>query len=677
MQEPVAFGDYMLLKRLAVSSMSEVFLALPAEEPQGKTPVVVKRLLPDVASVDTFVNLFHNEADIASSMDHPNVVDFLEFGELDGQLYLVMEYVNGLDLWRLSRRLGRASFRIPRTTAFHVTMQVLDALGYLHDLTGTDGKKLHIVHHDVSPSNILISRDGEVKLGDFGIAYSEQRELMTMGRKFKGKVHYLSPEQVRGDPVDHRSDLYSAGVVLVEMLLGARPFEGPTDLSVLINVRDRHSPRLSEALETMSPRMRELVERAIATDPSERYQDARAFRDAIARRLEDDESEVASRELAEVLASVMRSVDGMGGLEHVSSGGFDLKKTIDDTHAPGDEGKDSTPFLDMESRIDALAPEERTPATPVRDVSRYTVQKIGGEVLGALPLAQLIEGIVCGQIIEEDLVSQDGAEFQPIVNIPELSKHLPTVTPTERTHDLGLPDRRGMISEQSVVDVFLDMYREKESGLLIFECSSIRKDVFLEEGTPRYVSSNLASELLGEYLVRREIISRMELDMALAVLDRFEGHLGDTLLGLDILDSITLLRSITAQIKDRLYDIYGWETGDFTFYRNTDASPRGFRLSVPALELIKEGCLRGLEDRSMEEWFQDSRDQMLQLDPGAAIPLDDWKFSTSYSILLSELETPRSLAEIMQPYEHTSDEVREKLLRILRFGLVVDLVRKV
>ncbi len=677
MQEPISFGNYDLVRRLAVSSMSEVFLAFPRTGPRTRTPVVVKRLLEDVASIDTFVSLFHNEADIASSLNHPCMVRFMEFGQHEGMLFLVMEYVDGLDLWRLNRRLKRAGSRIGAPTVIYITSQVLSALGYLHDMRGEDGSRLNIVHHDVSPSNILIGHGSVVKLGDFGIAYSEQRELENLGRKFKGKVHYLSPEQVRGDAVDQRSDIYSACVVFVELILGKKLFEGPTDLSVLINVRDRHSPVLEEGLGRMPEKMAAIVEKGMAVDPQGRYQDAASFKDDLLGLLTAADVDAARMELDALLASVTSSVDGVKGLRSRVQESFNLAEALTRTLSEGEASQiRAQPLERIESRVDAQSTEERTPATPIKDASTYMVRRLAGEPLGAMPLSAIIEGIVCGRIQEEDLVSIDGAEFMRVASIAELTKHLPSVTPTARSHDLGLPDRRGIIQETPVVEVFLEMFQSREKGLLVFECSSIRKDVFIEEGTPRYISSNLASELLGEYLVRRGIISRMELDMALAVLDRFAGHLGDTLLGLDIVDSITLLRAITNQIKERLYDVYGWENGEFTLYRNATPIPSGFRLSVPALELIKEGCLESLAKKNMEAWFSENRRTGLVLAPSARVPLDEWKFSTSYGILLSSLETRRTLAELMKPYEHASEEVRGKLLSVLRFALTVGLLTR-
>ncbi|MBW2264498.1 MAG: serine/threonine protein kinase, partial [Deltaproteobacteria bacterium] len=519
MQEPIAFGGYKLVKRLAVSSMSEVFLAFPETKPADPRPVIIKRLLDDVAAVDAFVDLFHNEANLAAFMHHPNVVQFLEFGEVEGQLYLAMEYVEGMDLWRLTRRLKRAGEKLPPAQAIYIVIEILKALSYVHALAGETGERLNIVHHDVSPSNIMLGRNAEVKLGDFGIAYSEQN-LEKLGRKFKGKVFYLSPEQVKGDRVDHRSDLYSAGVVLTELVLGKRPFTGPTDLSILINVRDRNSPVLDEALETLPPDLAEILGSALATDPDERFPDANLFRSSLEEVLTPGDLETAARELPETIHLVTRSTDGVEAtIRPRRSSGYNLYSAL------------TTP-LPVELVAGNADEESSTPVTPIRSVTDYEIKKVDGGIVGTMPLSTAIEGIVLGRIQEEDLVSVAGEEYRSVQSVPELSKHLPSVTPTTQRHDLGLPDRRGIIADIPAGHVLLEMYRAGETGLVIFECAGVRKEVHIEEGVPRFVSSNMASELLGEFLVRIGSISRMELDMALAVLDRYEGHLGDTLLGL-------------------------------------------------------------------------------------------------------------------------------------------------
>jgi serine/threonine protein kinase len=257
MFEEFQFGNYRLVKRLAASAASEVFLGIPATGPKTGRLVVIKRLLPEMAKIGIFAELLSNEARLGEIMDHPNVVKIFEYGSTGSELYLAMEFVDGLDLWRLIRRTRKSGRQLSQLQMLYVTAEVLKALAYLHGLSDKSGNPLDIVHHDVSPSNILISRIGEVKLGDFGISFSQHKNLPDAERKvrFRGKVHYISPEQIKGQAADWRSDIFSLGVVLAEMVLGKKPFEGPTDLSIMINIKDGRS-RASPAPSTPSSRGR-------------------------------------------------------------------------------------------------------------------------------------------------------------------------------------------------------------------------------------------------------------------------------------------------------------------------------------------------------------------------------------------------------------------------------------
>jgi len=661
MEETRQLGGYRLLRRLAVSNMSEVYLATAGPGGATGTPVVLKVLIEEAANVEALVELFRHEAALASIMTHPNVVRFLGAGEAEGRPFLVMEHVEGMDLWRLTRRLRRAGRSLPAAQAVFILAEVLEALSYVHALVDESGKPLEIIHHDVSPSNILLGMHSEVKLGDFGIAYSEQQNLSRIGRKFKGKVYYLSPEQVRGETVDHRSDLYSAGIVLFELLVGKRPFAGPTDLSILINVRDRISSVLREGLDSLPIEIARIIDRALASDPAGRYPDAASFRADLVRAVDPHLLERAPLDLPDTVKSMARPHDA------VTLPRPDPHINIYRAFATP-KADDLPPSPELEEE------QIPTPVTPVRDVCEYILRKSDGQPVGALPLAEIIEGIVSERIIEDDLVSVNGEPFTPVAHIPDLAKHLASSTRTDRRHDLGPPDRRGLISRLSVAGILLDMYRRKETGLVIFDCHEIRKDVFLEGGVPRYISSNVASELLGEFLVRIGSISRLELDMALAVMDRFDGHLGDTLLGLDIMDPISLLRDITRQIKARFYDLFAWETGEYQFYRRAEPLKKEFRLSVGALDLVKEGCLAALETEDMEAWFDEHRDAAISIDAAAGIPLAEWKFPPSYDMLLGGLDTPRTLDAIMAPYSHASKDIRAKVLRVIRFCTIVGLI---
>ncbi len=219
-------GKYELLRRLAVGGMGEVFLARQRGIAGFDRLVVVKRLLPEMAEKPELVSLFIDEAKIAANLSHPNIVGVLDFGFEDGSYFLSMEYVAGQNLARIADRLDSADTQFPISTSVFVVAEVLRGLEFAHQAKDADGRPLGIVHRDVSPHNVMVSFGGDVKLMDFGIAKAANKSHRTEAGVIRGKLSYMSPEQARGDELDARSDVFSMGIVLWEMTLGRRLFDG-------------------------------------------------------------------------------------------------------------------------------------------------------------------------------------------------------------------------------------------------------------------------------------------------------------------------------------------------------------------------------------------------------------------------------------------------------------------
>jgi hypothetical protein len=218
---PARLGDYEIVRRIGAGGMAEVWLGRRAGAAGFAKPVAVKRLLPEVAGEEELRAMFVEEARLQAGLSHRNLVQVFDFGENGGERFLVMEYVEGTDLGALLGREGRLSPAL----ALHVAAEIADGLDYLH--------ARGIVHRDVSPGNVYLSRAGEVKLGDFGIAKAKAPGLRTERGRLKGKLAYLAPEQARGEAVDARADLYALGLVLFEMLTGGRYLEGEAEADVL------------------------------------------------------------------------------------------------------------------------------------------------------------------------------------------------------------------------------------------------------------------------------------------------------------------------------------------------------------------------------------------------------------------------------------------------------------
>jgi hypothetical protein len=677
MYEEIEFGEYKLIKKLAASASSEIFLGIPQSGSMSGKPVVVKRLLPEIARTGIFNDLLSNEARLGGLINHPNIVKIFEYGSVQDELYLAMEYVDGLDLWRFMRRMRKVNKYILEIQGLYITAEVLKALQYLHGLRDESGSAIGIVHHDVSPSNILISRIGEVKLGDFGIAFAQHKELPDSEKKirFRGKVHYISPEQIKGQSADPRSDIFAVGVVMAELLTGKKPFEGPTDLSVLINIKDGRSRIFTDSLQSIPKPLATIMRRSLANNPDERYQRAGEMLSAIEQHAGSEKLFDAGLRLGEMINALIREGDMTPAPRPAPM--FVAPRAVGRGPSAFEvpEIGDAASILPVEGILDTG--EIMSEPTPIHPVKEYLVKKADGQILGTLPMSAIIESIIADRIREDDLVAIGGKPFQPVSVLPEFAKHLPSVTPTARIHTIGQPDRRGIVcQEESVARTFYGFYRKKDTGLMIFECASVRKEIYIEEGSPSYASSNLAGELLGEFLVKKGFINRMELELALAMMDRFSGHLGDTLIGLDILDSITLLNAITEQIKARIFDIYTWETGAFSFFKNAKYMKEGFRLAADPLELIRDGYVLAAKDEEIEAWFEDHATGLFQLTENVSV-IDDWKIEVPHRSILAQLEKPQVLREVIEMGTMLDDKGVGRLKKLIRFGIELGFVKEV
>jgi eukaryotic-like serine/threonine-protein kinase len=272
MRQPVQFGKYLLLDRIAVGGMAEVFAAKAFGVEGFERILAIKKILPTMGEDPELVSMFVDEARIAVQLSHPNIVQVLELGKHDETLYIAMEYISGRDLRQLLDRFRRRGQPMPIPQACAIAARVCDALDYAHRKGDASGKPLGIVHRDVSPQNVLVSFDGGVKLIDFGIAKAERRLQKTQSGILKGKFSYMSPEQVRGEALDRRSDVFAAGVLLWELICGRKLFTGDSDYAVLEKVRRVEVPPPASVNPEVPRELSRVVLAALAPEPRDRYQ---------------------------------------------------------------------------------------------------------------------------------------------------------------------------------------------------------------------------------------------------------------------------------------------------------------------------------------------------------------------------------------------------------------------
>jgi len=272
-------GKYDLIRQIAIGGMAELYLARTVGIEGFEKLVVVKRILPQFATNANFVNMFLNEARLAATLQHPNVAAVYDIGVEDGDYFFAMEYVHGEDLDRMSTQSNEQGVPISMDAALTLIAGLCAGLHYAHDKVGPDGKPLQIVHRDVSPSNVLVSYDGSVKLVDFGIARAFAGKSSGKGNQtqggLKGKITYMSPEQCRSDAVlDRRSDIYSIGTLLYELTAGRVPFTGETEYAILNSIVNVDVPPPTRFVPGYPPALERIVLRALARDPDRRYSTA-------------------------------------------------------------------------------------------------------------------------------------------------------------------------------------------------------------------------------------------------------------------------------------------------------------------------------------------------------------------------------------------------------------------
>ncbi len=303
MPKPIRFGKYYLLERINVGGMAEVFKAKAVGVEGFERLVAVKRILPNIAEDEEFITMFVDEAKIAVQLTHANIAQIFDLGKVNDAYFIALEYVHGKDARALFNRARNRGERIPMPLACYVIMKVCEALDYAHNKKDASGNPLKFVHRDVSPQNVLVSYEGEVKVIDFGIAKAAGKASKTRAGILKGKFGYMSPEQVKGMDIDRRSDIFGVGICLYEMLTGERLFAGESDFSTVEKVRkvdimppSTYNRRIPEDLER-------IVLKALAGNLTERYQTATELHDDLQAFVQSSGNDFNRKELASFMKS--------------------------------------------------------------------------------------------------------------------------------------------------------------------------------------------------------------------------------------------------------------------------------------------------------------------------------------------------------------------------------------
>jgi serine/threonine protein kinase len=652
-------GPYRLLRRIATGGMAEVYEARRTGPSGWQRRVAVKCILPQHATDEDFVQMFGDEARLAARLEHPSIVGVHDFGEIDGTLYIAMELVDGTNVGRLIRAAAAAGEVVPLAALLEIGAESAAALAYAHDLHDEDDRPLSIVHRDVSPANLLLTRRGEVKLADFGIARFSEAAHRTDEGHVRGKLGYMSPEQVTGQKVDGRSDVFTLATVLAEMRIGEPLFGSGTDLEILVRIRNADLALLMAADPARMPSdLREVLVHALSRKPADRP-DARAFAFAL------------------TALSNRRRLFGRGREE--------LARLLERLElAPIDP--DSLPARDPVARptgvVDTNGKHRREPGSnellaklSSEEHTKYEIAGQNGAIAGPYSFADIVRKIIGGEIKQGFEVRREGEQG---LGAPELDRYLRS--PARRWEESELAQATmGAIEPGTVLALVNRIVGKRRTGMLRLDeerpdGSAKRKKIYFVDGKPEFASSTMREELLGEYLVRNGTCMRMEVDMALAVLPRHGGRLGDALVNLGVLRPAQLFTAVRGQVRERYLEGLRWESGRWAFVPNARSEEEAYPIELGGLELVRDGVLyTGLP--TIHTALGSLGQSVLVPADRPILPLGAYAVPDAWERTFAAVRGPRSVERWRDAAVRTAKVPPDDASRAIFFGLVSELVR--
>jgi eukaryotic-like serine/threonine-protein kinase len=664
---PLRLGPYELLRRIATGGMAEVYLARRGGPHGFKKIVAVKRILPQYARDPDFVAMFVDEARVCARLGHPNIVQVFDFGEQDGELYMAMEYVDGTTGARLIRAAASRGEDVSLDVCLHITLSVLRALECAHGARDDNGKPLALVHRDVSPGNVLIDRSGAVKLTDFGIARAAEIERRTDAGQLKGKLGYMSPEQVVGRELDARSDLFTVGIVLAEMLILRPLFSGGKELDVLMRIRDADVSPIDRTSTKVPDDVRSALFKALARDPNLRWPNAAAFAEAI-------EDIVRRRRLQVGPSKLAAFVEKLGLVA-----GPDVEEETRETGAP-------TAQIESDTSLRIVVPDElrdpepsrpSVPPSEPRSVSPtiYRVQREDGMIVGPLALPRLIEMFATGEVGGRCSIARENARFKPATAYPELARFMSSPA---LKWDADLPADaidRGVLDPARLPTRLFHLAVRRETGALVLRDGTRKKRIFFVEGSPECVTSTEKRELLGEFLIHRGQVLRMELEMALAMLPRFGGRLGDALVGIGVLRPIELFRAVHDQTQERLLETFRMKKGEIAFARSVRSQEETFPLGVDTYELIGRGIRHGYSYEELQSMLSPCHEEVLEPVSAPPVRLEMFRLPDPEAQVIEAVTGKTTLGKLVAQLTADGRADPEEIFRAVFLGLACELLR--
>jgi eukaryotic-like serine/threonine-protein kinase len=653
-------GPYCLGERLGAGGMAEVYIAYGND--QSGRRFAIKRILPQLARDTRFVAMFCDEARICAALDHPNIVKVVDFGEHDGELFMAMEYVDGTSCARLLRTVAARGKRVPLEVAVYVARQVLSALTYAHEATDDRGRALGIVHRDVSPGNILVSRLGEVKLSDFGIVRSEFIARRTYPGELKGKIGYMSPEQVVGADVDARSDLFALGIVLAELLLTRPLFPGRSEMEILTRIYEADLRVLDHHADELPSKMVDILRFVLSRRTQDRPASARALTERI-----------------DAFCSEM-------GL--VADGGSMVEWLVNNDLLPSQSGpREPTPSPEGEGRLMVAgghATSDRqdvaSDSPPGRSSVRaacptFEVRLPNKEIIGPFGSAELVERFATRRLPLDAHIRRNDGRFRPARSVPELSSVLAVETWLDGV--LGARDAiRAELDRTRLPNYLYGLVQRHKSGALVLVEGVRRLVTVWESGQPVGAISSDRDLLLGARLVSEGLITEAQLNESLEQRVSPEstgrplgGRLGEVIMQRRLVSPADLLRVLVNQLEARIVGLGSWESGEIWFVESACEFSERLCTSATGLSLISSGVRSGFSGKELARILGSLGDSPLAANPVAPFPSDALGLTVSEQTALSIAPGARSMGRFLTQAVSEHGLRGDDVLRAVFIGL--------
>lgn len=627
-------GRYRLNEPLASSARSETFLATTGADSDAQQ-VVLERLLPSIEPKSAAV--FVEDAYLASRLFHPNIVQTLEVGKAGDAHYVTRERVDGIDMLGFLREHVRAGRTPDPGIAAWIAHELLEALDYAHRVS--DGRGNRIVHGRITMTNVLLGVGGEVKLGGFAMP----RPFELDGAAALSDVGHTSPEHVNGQPIDARSDVFSIGVVLAELLVGRRLFLAGHDLDVLVMVRDVDLDRFESRVGELDRFLVEITRRALRKDITDRWTTAAEFRDALTGWLREQRRTTMRDELALLVRELRIARERHGAAEPAPE--IDFKFGRAPTGPPvsppktllGVTGRrtppNGTPAKKIVTipQIGALPPGRRTrpgPAVPaaIPTVRMATPQPSEPEVATLPPSNTTTPGMPPPRepgVVEA--IDPDAGETTPpsgrtSLGMPplrepgiQLQLDAPVLLTADEEaaaraihHSLVVdldraPDDTGGFAEAQVRVLFALM-RSRATGLLVVVRGATKQTIHLRDGQPQTLWSNEATDLFGRYLVAKNVMSESQLAAAVSKAGLYRGRLDDTLVKLGFVNPIAMLRHLKRYVSTQIVELCTWTESRYAWFAGKQDRREAFPLEGDSFAILGEAAL-ALGDDVLDRWL--------------------------------------------------------------------------